>query len=428
MKKIMFVWLCFLSFALANVADATLEVVKKFGDIPSILVQNVGGNYAEREFSQKIFKMLVADLKVTGHFRVQEATEVIASEMLVNFDEHRQNKIDLVARIKAEKSSNGITAKLQLYDANSGTVALSKEYKSPQQETYPFLAHKIAIDINAYIKAPSVEWMERMVILSYYIKSGESEILMSDYTLTYKKRVVSGGLNIFPKWANAEQSAFYYTKYLNRPTLFRFDLTTGQNESMFDSDGMLVASDVSDDGGRILLTMAPNEQPDIFMYNVASRELKRLTQYSGIDVSGNFIDNEERVMFISDRLGYPNVFAIPATGEETGKVEQMVFHGRNNNAANAHGNYIVYSSRESSDAFSSNTFNLYLVSTKSDFIRRLSANGVNQLPRFAKDGETIMYIKHEANQSALGIIRLNYNKTLLFPLQVRGGVIQSMDW
>ena len=172
--------------------------------------------------------------------------------------------------------------------------------------------------------------------------------------------------------------------------------------------------------------MAPNAQPDIFLYDIASGSSKRLTKFSGIDVSGNFIENETRVMFISDRLGYPNVFAIPVAGESAGKVEQMVFHGRNNNAASAHENYIVYSSRETSEEFERNTFNLYLVSTKSDFIRRLSANGVNQLPRFSKDGETIMYIKHEGNQSALGIIRLNYNKTLLFPLQ--GSVIQSMDW
>ncbi|MCI5968761.1 Tol-Pal system protein TolB [Helicobacter sp.] len=426
MKKIVFMLLCALGFAYANAVDATLEVVKKFGNLPKILVQNIGGDYSEREFSQRIFKMLVADLKVTGHFVVQEAKEIVPNEMLVNFDEYRKNKIDLVARIKAEKSGGGVLARLQLFDANSGLVALSKEYKNTQQETYPFLAHKMAIDINAYIKAPSVDWMERMVILAYYTKPGESDIIMSDYTLTYKKRVLGGGLNIFPKWANEAQTAFYYTKYLDKPTLFRFELTTGQNQKMFDSNGMLIASDVSSDGNKILVTMAPNEQPDVFMYDVTNGVLKRLTQYSGIDVGGNFIDNEERVMFISDRLGYPNVFAIPTSGEISGKVEQMVFHGRNNNAANAYGNYIVYSSRESSDEFSRNTFNLYLVSTKSDFIRRLSANGVNQLPRFSRDGETIMYIKHEIGQSALGIIRLNYNKTLLFPLQ--GGVIQSMDW
>lgn len=425
MKKIYLLLFC-ISFAFAEPIDATLEVVKKFGNLPNILVQNTGKDYSQREYSQRIFKMLIADLKVTGHFATQESPEVVSSAMVLNFDEYRKNKIDLIARVNAEITKENLEARLQLYDANTGLLALSKEYRSANAESYPFLAHKMAIDINDYIKAPKVDWMERMVILSHYTKPGESEILTSDYTLTYKKQLISGGLNIFPKWANESQTAFYYTKYLDKPTLFKFDLTNGQNHKILESNGMLVASDVSSDSTKLLLTMAPDEQADIFLYDVPSKQITKLTKYSGIDVSGNFIEDEKRVMFISDRLGYPNVFAIPLSGEVSGAVEQMVYHGRNNNAASAYGNYIVYSSRETSDEFNRNTFNLYLVSTKSDFIRRLSANGVNQLPRFSKDGETIMYVKHEGNQSALGIIRLNYNKTLLFPLS--GSTIQSMDW
>lgn len=425
MKKIYLLLFC-ISFAFAEPIDATLEVVKKFGNLPNILVQNTGKDYSQREYSQRIFKMLIADLKVTGHFATQESPEVVSSAMVLNFDEYRKSKIDLIARVNAEITKENLEARLQLYDANTGLLALSKEYRSANAESYPFLAHKMAIDINDYIKAPKVDWMERMVILSHYTKPGESEILTSDYTLTYKKQLISGGLNIFPKWANESQTAFYYTKYLDKPTLFKFDLTNGQNHKILESNGMLVASDVSSDSTKLLLTMAPDEQADIFLYDVPSKQITKLTKYSGIDVSGNFIEDEKRVMFISDRLGYPNVFAIPLSGEVSGAVEQMVYHGRNNNAASAYGNYIVYSSRETSDEFNRNTFNLYLVSTKSDFIRRLSTNGVNQLPRFSKDGETIMYIKHEGNQSALGIIRLNYNKTLLFPLS--GSTIQSMDW
>lgn len=426
MKKIcVWVLLCVNCLFANQEIDATLEVVKKFGNLPNILVQYSGKDYNQKEYTLRIFKMLVADLKVTGHFTVQEDGN-IANEMVLNFDEYRKAKIDLIARVSAEILQDGLVVNLQLYDANSGTLALSKEYKNSSAETYPFLAHKLAIDINDYIQAPNVDWMERIVVVSYYTKPGESEILLSDYTLTYKNSLIKGGLNIFPKWANEQQNAFYYTKYLDKPTLFKYDLTTGQNTQIISSEGMLVASDVSKDSTKILLTMAPNEQADIFLYDIPSAKLTKLTNYRGIDVSGNFIEDEKRVMFISDRLGYPNVFAISVEGEANGSLEQMVFHGRNNNAANAFGEYIVYSSRETNEDFSRNTFNLYLVSTKSDFIRRLSVNGINQLPRFSKDGETIMYVKHESNQSALGIIRLNYNKTLLFPL--RGGIIQSMDW
>lgn len=425
MKRIFFLLMCCMGMAFgAQDIDATLEVVKKFGSLPKIIVQDIGKEYSQKEFGLKVSKMLAADLKVTGHFAVSEEAQTPA--LVFNIDEYRQLKMDLVARIKAERKNNGLLVSLQLYDINVGNLAFSKEYTLNEADAYPFLVHKVAIDINDYIKAPKVDWLTRKVILAYYTTPGESEILYADYTLTYKKRILQGGLNIFPKWANEEQSVFYYTKYLDKPTLFRYDLQTQTNTKMLSSNGMLVASDVSKDGSKLLLTMAPNEQSDIYLYDVASGKTNRLTHYNGIDVSGNFIENEKRVMFISDRLGYPNVFAIPISGESSGNVEQMVFHGRNNNAASAYGNYIVYSSRETSEEFNRNTFNLYLISTQSDFIRRLSANGVNQLPRFSNDGETIMYIKHEGNQSALGIIRLNYNKTLLFPL--KGNVIQSMDW
>ena len=48
------------------------------------------------------------------------------------------------------------------------------------------------------------------------------------------------------------------------------------------------------------------------------------------------------------------------------------------------------------------------------------------MPTFSKDGKNIMYIKHTQTQSALGIIRLDYNSSYFFSLpKVK---IQSYDW
>ena len=104
----------------------------------------------------------------------------------------------------------------------------------------------------------------------------------------------------------------------------------------------------------------------------------------------------------------------------------MVYHGKNNSQASTHGNYIVYSSRETKNEFGYNTFNLYLISTKSDMIRRLTVNGANKFPKFSSDGESIMFTKSSKNKSYLGIIRLNYNKSFLFKL--KSGKLQSIDW
>jgi len=178
---------------------------------------------------------------------------------------------------------------------------------------------------------------------------------------------------------------------------------------------MLVCSDVSADESKLLVTMAPKDQADIYLYDIKKKELEKITSYKGIDVNGNFIDNDKRIVFVSDRLGYPNVFA-QKIGNRS--VEQMVYHGRNNNSVSALENYIVYSSREKASEFGSKTFNLYLISTKTDYIRQLTATGKNLYPRFADDSETIMFIKYYDNQSALGVIRLNANKSYHFPLKV----------
>jgi len=67
--------------------------------------------------------------------------------------------------------------------------------------------------------------------------------------------ILKGGFNIFPKWANKAQNAFYYTALDGeKPTLKYVNIKTGELKSIISSDGMMVCSDVSSDGKTLLLT------------------------------------------------------------------------------------------------------------------------------------------------------------------------------
>ena len=290
-------------------------------------------------------------------------------------------------------------------------------YKSKDVDKYPFLIHDIVIDIAKNLNRESLQWMKTKVIFSKYTTSGKSKIIISDYTLSYQKVVVDDGLTLFPKWANKKQNAFYYTSYNSKqPTLFFKNIKTNLYKKVLSSSGMIICSDVSKDGTKLLITMAPNDQADIYLYNLRTKLKTRLTNYEGIDVGGNFVDNEKRIVFISDRLDYPNIFAKKINSNE---IEQVVYHGKNNAQVSSYGNYIVYSSRESFNEFGANIFNLYLISTKSDFIRRLTTTGVNQTPKFSSDGKHILFIKYYRGISYLGLIGINSNKLFLFRLKNR---------
>lgn len=400
---------------------ATIDVVNKGLVLPKIIVQDATKDFANRALQDKFFKLVVGDLKVGSAFDVSDKyyTSGFDDSAIISAEQ----RADLIYRYALTQIGDQLSLKLKVLNTKTNQVRFSGEY-TQSVDKFVFLAHKSIADMARNLNLSPIDWMDKSIIFSQYTAPGKSNIVVADYTLTYQKIVVSGGLNIFPKWANKDQNAFYYTTYIKSvPTLYKFDLNTNRKSKITQSGGMIVASDVSQDGTKLLLTMAPNDQSDIYLYDTINKSLKRVTTFSGIDVNGNFVDNDSRVVFVSDRLGYPNVFATSING---GVVEQMVFHGKNNNSISTFENYVVYSSRESVNEYAQKTFNLYLISTKSDYVRQLTADGVNTYPRFSSDGGSIVFIKSIGGSSAVGIIRVNENRSFQFPLRI--GKLQSIDW
>lgn len=410
-------WLVVIALGL-HAADATIDIVKNMDLRPSISfvdASTLGDANAQKRF----FNLLSGDFKVTAHFKVNDTY----TRGSISDKPPASLGSDYVVVYRFfEKGDGGLYLNVRGYKGGGESI-YRRSYKIKNRGRYPFLMHQAVIEFNDFLQMPSVAWMKRYVILSVYTKPRQSDILLADYTLTYQKRLISGGLNIFPKWADKQQRSIYYTNVGRNAQLYRYNIYSGKRTKVIASQGMMVCSDVTQDGKQLLLTMAPEGQPDIYLYNIETAKKQRLTDYSGIDVGGQFMYNGGDVVFVSDRMGYPNVYKLHI-GQRG--VEQMVYHGRNNNACSANRHYIVYSSRETDNSFSPNAFNLYMISTKSDYIRRLTANGRNQFPKFSEDGESLLFIKHFERQSALGILRINYNESFLFPL--RGSTIQSIDW
>jgi len=316
-------------------SDATLEIVKSADNRPSVVIQDASV-FGTETTRQKFFRLVMGDLKVTAHFKVEDTYHYTGYDALV--DPMLKSYNYLLRYRFREGDQQRLYMDVKAFELPSGSPFYERSYRVANRARYPFLIHQAVIDFNDFLKMPSVAWMKRYVVFSEYVKPKHADIVIADYTLTYRKRLVSGGLNIFPKWADREQKGIYFTKLGRRPVLYYYNIYTGQQRKVATSDGMLVCSDVSRDGKKLLLTMAPDGQPDIYQYHLDSGMKERLTFYSGIDVSAQYIDGEKRIVFVSDRLGYPNIFAsrIGSRG-----VQQMVFHGRNNNACSAHGRYIV---------------------------------------------------------------------------------------
>lgn len=406
-------------------ADAELDIVKNSTNLPKVEI-GVSPNTMKKTLTTKIKKMIEKDLEVSGHFDVLKSNESVDYNSMPNVLTLSNRGTDLFLNINTQVSGfGGISVMVKLFDINTRQLIFNRSFTTSLEDRYPFLAHRISIAVNKHLKAPSIEWMDKFVLFSQYKEARKADIIIADYTLTFQKPVIRGGLNIFPKWASkTKQEEFYYTTYdKGIPTLVKTNLYTRKRETIMKSEGMIVASDISEDGKKVLITASPEYQPDIYLYDTRNKSKIRLTTYKGIDVGARFVENDSKIVFVSDRLSYPNIFAKKLGSRG---VERLVYHGKNNSSATTFKDYIVYTSRDKGNEFGDFAFNLYLMSTKSDYLKRLTANGSNQFPKFSPDGESVIFLKTVRDRSSIGIIRLNHDKSYLFPL--KNGKIQSIDW
>ncbi len=396
--------------------DATLKIEKDVEQRARIALMD-----GSSEQSSKVFNILLSDLKISGHF-LPDTTHHIG-DVSSNYIIPALKSQEYVLKYAMNQQS-GAKLLVRLLQASDGTQVFKKSYAIPAKAKMPFLIHKAISDVNNALKYPSISWINRYVAYAVYTTPGRSEIRVADYTFNYKKTIIKGGLNLFPKWADSRQRSLYYTSYKGTlPTLYKLNIYNGTKTKIASSEGMLVCSDVNKDSSKLLLTMAPEGHADIYELDLASKAKRRVTNFKGIDVNGRYVDDESRIIFISNRLGYANVFKKSIQG---GATTQVVYHGRNNNACDAHGDKIVYSSRESSNAFGDNTFNLYLASTGSSDTRPITTTGSNQFPRFSTDGSVILFLKQSGRSTSIGYTNLASRQSLLFPFNDRK--VQSIDW
>ncbi|MDD4855999.1 MAG: Tol-Pal system protein TolB [Sulfuricurvum sp.] len=406
-------WIVFiLSIITLFGADTTLEVTKTVGVLPKFVIED--GSAVAGSETQKFHKMLSADMKVVSLFDVDDSYAIQTFESGQPSLAHQEAAYILRYRLVGD-GNGGFKADVKLLQNN--LELFNKSYLLKQSEMLVFLSHSIAYDINAKMGGAPLEWMKRKVLLVRLSGARHSEIVAADYTLAYQKVILSGGLYGFAKWANREQTDFYYTALSDfKPTIYKVNLASGAKRSIVSSDGMAVCSDVSEDGTKLLLTLAPNGQPDIYLYDLILNEKKRVTDYSGIDVNGQFMGNDT-IAFVSNRFGNPNIFSKKM---ESNAITQLVFEGKNNSSFTTYRHLLVYKTRDGDG------FDLRLASLNNSGTRQLTSSGDNDYPRFSYDGEAILHIKQEGSRSLVGIIRLGLNKSFTFPLHV--GRIQSLDW
>ncbi|KAK0339966.1 hypothetical protein LTR94_032427, partial [Friedmanniomyces endolithicus] len=83
--------------------------------------------------------------------------------------------------------------------------------------------------------------------------------------------------------------------------IYLYNLSTGRRESLGEFDGQVLAPRFSNDGSKMAFSIIRGGNTDVYVMNLRSRQLSRLTTDPGIDTSPSFSPDGNQIVFTSDR-------------------------------------------------------------------------------------------------------------------------------
>lgn len=96
--------------------------------------------------------------------------------------------------------------------------------------------------------------------------------------------------------------------------IYLYNLTTGRRESLGEFDGQVLAPRFSNDGNKIAFSIIRGGNTDVYVMDLRSRQITRLTNDPGIDTSPSFSPDGSQIVFTSDRSGSARLYVMRADG------------------------------------------------------------------------------------------------------------------
>jgi TolB protein len=183
-------------------------------------------------------------------------------------------------------------------------------------------------------------------------------------------------------------------------------LLTGQRERVSARTGVNGAPAWSPDGRRLAITLSERDgNVDIFVLDLASREILRVTDDPAIDTEPNWAPDGRSLYFTSDRAGRPQIYRITlAPGEHP---KRITFEG----AYNARPRASPDGTQLAIVTLDQGAYRIGAVDVATGRSRVLSSGQLDEGPSFAPNGQTVIFAAREGGRGVLETVAIDGSVT-----------------
>lgn len=157
--------------------------------------------------------------------------------------------------------------------------------------------------------------------------------------LTHDKTV-----SVAPNWGPRGKSIVYTSFLKHFPDVYKIDVVSGRRERIAGYPGLNTGASFSPDGRDVTLILSRDGNPELYVKNLASGRLTRITRTPrAVEASPCWSPDGRQIVYVSDKSGRPQIYSISRRG---GQPKRLTRRGSENVAPDwGPGGLIAYASR-----------------------------------------------------------------------------------
>jgi TolB protein len=349
--------------------------------------------------------LLNKDLDLSGFFLVapqslldKEFINEGVEKQEINFGGWRSVGIEILCKGRFQIKDGEVILEAFLYDTLDGSMMLAKRYRS-RQEDWRRLVHRLADDILLTVTGEKGIMSARVVFVGG--RRNLKEVYMTDIDGSNLKKITNyNNISVAPSVSTNGRYIAYTSYKEGKPNLYVKDIEGNREVYVDRSDGMKICSSWLNNS-TLVYSHTVGKNSTIYTYNIETHEKKTILQREGIATSASLSPDGSKLLFVSDMYGTPQIFIRDL---KSGDIRRLTYYGNYNSAPSfsPKGDLITFVSKVEG------AFEISVMNADGSNQRVLTNGGaLNDSPQFSPCGRYILFSSQVGGRYSLHTMLYN---------------------
>lgn len=365
------------------------------------------------------------DLQRSGNFEPLNREDLVSRPVsgdVPRYSDWRLTGADFLLVGGTRTAGTGYTVEFQLFDVAQQALVTGFSFQVTDQ-TLRSAAHQISDEVYEAVLGISGAFNTQIAFVSvegtvgartYRLQLADADGRSPQAMLTSPYPILS------PAWApDGIRIAYVSFEDRTNSAIFVQDRQRGSRAKVLAREGINGAPAFSPDGTRLAVALSFEGDLDVYVLDLDSRALRRVTEGGSIDTEPVWID-DDTIAFTSDRSGGPQIYEVSAAG---GRARRVTFDGGYNAdaAVSPDGRTLAFVHGYGSG------FQIAVLDRASGLFQTLTQGTLDESPTFSPNGQMIMYATEKGGRGTLGAVSLDGSVVQSLALD-DGGDVREPAW